>query len=103
MSQNLRSLDTSSSTSEQPIERLVKLVRVRSASGARFVEFDFAIDDPRLFVELILPREAFKQFCERNQVQMMSEEQASIVDGEFNKWRYGEETLMASNHDRTSC
>jgi len=83
-------------------DKLAKLVRVRSPEGARFVEFDFAIGDPKLFVELILPKPAFELFCKNNKVQMMTDEQAQLVDGEFNKWRYGEETLMAKNHDRTA-
>lgn len=87
---------------EGQFDRLVKLVRIRSPENARFVEFDFAIGDPRLFVELILPKAAFELFCRNNKVQMMTEEQAQLVDGEFDKWRYGEETLMANNHDRAT-
>jgi len=81
-------------------DRLTKYVRVRSAENARFVEFDFAIDDPSLFVELILPRSAFKTFCEKNNVVYMSDEQVKAVDAEMEKWRYGEDSLMAHNHDR---
>ncbi len=81
-------------------DNLVKFVRVRSQEGARFVEFDFAIGDPKLFVELILPRPAFDTFCTTHQVVHMNEAQSQVVDAEFDKWRYGEETLMAKNHDR---
>lgn len=88
------------SLQEGSFDRLAKLVRVRSPENARFVEFDFAIGDPRLFVELILPKAAFELFCKNNKVQLMTVEQAKLVDGEFDKWRYGEETLMANNHDR---
>lgn len=79
---------------------LVKFVRVRSQPNARFVEFDFAIGDPELFVELVLPQTAFDAFCATHQVVHMDEEQGRLVDAEFNKWRYGKETLMAKNHDR---
>ncbi|MFC6673918.1 phenol hydroxylase subunit [Marinobacterium aestuariivivens] len=81
-------------------DRLVKYVRVRSPEGARFVEFDFAIDDPSLFVELVMPKTAFQAFCEANAVVHMSDEQIREIDAEMEKWRYGDETLMAHNHHR---
>ncbi|WP_020656186.1 phenol hydroxylase subunit [Massilia niastensis] len=42
-------------------------VRVTGAHDG-FVEFDFAIADPALTVELILPRPAFDEFCRMNAV-----------------------------------
>lgn len=80
-------------------EQLSKFIRVRSEPGARFVEFDFAIGDPSLFVELVMPQGAFKLFCEKNEVVQMTPEQMEAVDAEMEKWRYGEETLMAKNHN----
>ncbi len=79
-------------------DQLTRYVRVRSAVNSRFVEFDFAIGDPTLFVELIMPEKAFKRFCEINEVVFMTVEQQQAVDIEMEKWRYGEETLMAKNH-----
>lgn len=70
----------------------VKYIRVRSEPNARFVEFDFAINDPSLFVELIMPQSCFEEFCKRNQVVHMSEEQSQKNDQEAAKWRYGTET-----------
>ncbi|WP_027967820.1 phenol hydroxylase subunit [Halomonas halocynthiae] len=64
-------------------------VRVRSRDE-RFVEFDFAIENPELFVELILPPQAFETFCQRNAVTIMSDEQAHEVDQQMEKWRYGD-------------
>ncbi len=82
-------------------DELVKYVRVRSKEGARFVEFDFAIGDPSLFVELVMPPAAFEQFCQMNQVVHMSEEQMAAIDAEMDKWRYGEDTLMSRNQNRS--
>lgn len=79
-------------------DRMTKYVRVRSAEDSRFVEFDFAIGDPALFVELIMPQGAFEHFCKANQVVFMTQAQQASVDAEMEKWRYGEETLMAHNH-----
>lgn len=78
---------------------LTKYVRV-TKEDQRFVEFNFAIDDPSLFVELVLPKQAFNAFCETNRVIFMSAEQEAAVDGEMEKWRYGDETLMSRNHRR---
>ncbi|MFY0678826.1 MAG: phenol hydroxylase [Neptuniibacter sp.] len=79
-----------------------KFIRVRSPESARFVEFDFAIGEPNLFVELIMPQGAFKHFCEKNEVVHMTDEQMKAVDAEMEKWRYGEDTLMARNHNSST-
>ncbi len=70
---------------------MTRYVRVRQVVDDRFVEFDFAIGDPALYVELVLPREAFTAFCHHNRVVMMSDEQARQVDADMSKWRYGDE------------
>ncbi len=85
--------------SQRLFSTLTKYVRVRSEPGARFVEFDFAIDDPSLFVELIMPKDSFEDFCRRNKVVEMTAEQMAAVDQEMEKWRYGTETLMQHNHE----
>ncbi|MCW8865010.1 MAG: phenol hydroxylase subunit [Colwellia sp.] len=85
---------------EKPtFQQMAKYVRVRSAENSRFVEFDFAISDPSLFVELVLPKKAFEQFCQANDVVFMSQEQQDANDTEMEKWRYGEDTLMAKNRN----
>lgn len=76
-----------------------KFIRVRSPKEAKFVEFDFAIGDPSLFVELVLPQHAFEQFCITHEVIHMTDEQMQRVDAEMEKWRYGEDTLMQANKD----
>ncbi|MEH6577187.1 MAG: phenol hydroxylase subunit [Amphritea sp.] len=93
-------LHTRSEKADKPVfEQLTKYIRVRSSENSRFVEFDFAIGDPSLFVELIMPQAAFEHFCQVNDVVVMSREQQDAVDSEMEKWRYGEETLMAKNRN----
>lgn len=87
--------------SKPTFEQLTKYIRVRSGEGARFVEFDFAIGDPSLFVELVMPPAAFEHFCQLNKVVHMTEEQMAAIDIELEKWRYGEDTLMSRNQNRT--
>lgn len=70
---------------------LKRYVRIRDVIDDKFVEFDFAIGDPSLYVELVLPRVAFDAFCQHNRVEMMTEEQAAAVDADMEKWRYGDE------------
>jgi phenol/toluene 2-monooxygenase (NADH) P0/A0 len=62
-------------------------VRVRGIKY-RFVEFDFAVDSPDLSVELMMPKEDFKQFCQNYNVTMMDEAQILSVEHERAEWRY---------------
>ena len=71
-------------------DQMPRYVRVRSQPGDAFVEFDFAIGYPDLFVELVLPRQAFQQFCENNHVQHMDAQMSDALDADARKWRYGE-------------
>lgn len=70
---------------------LKRYVRIRRVVDDKFIEFDFAIGDPSLYVELVLPKAAFEAFCRHNDVQMLTEAQAAAVDADMEKWRYGEE------------
>lgn len=45
-----------------------KFVRVRRRRESGLVEFDFAIGAPEIFVELLMPAEAFAEFCDTNRV-----------------------------------
>lgn len=73
-----------------PFDELTRYIRVRSEPGDRFVEFDFAIGHPELFVELVLPREAFEIFCRHNKVVHMDSDMIREIDQDMVKWRFGE-------------
>ena len=62
-------------------------VRVRGIKR-RFVEFDFAVDTPDLSVELMMPKEDFKEFCKRYNVTMMDDSQIQAIEQERAEWRY---------------
>ena len=68
----------------QPLQ---KYVRVRSRTAVGFVEFDFSIGDPELYVELILPEAAFNEFCANNAVRWLSEDDSARLDADREKWR----------------
>ena len=67
-----------------------RYVRVTGTRREQFVEFDFAIGDPSLAVELVLPFTAFRGFCAHNEVEMVSPEEGARLDLEKIKWRYGD-------------
>lgn len=67
-------------------------VRVRSSEEDAFVEFDFAIGTPDLYVELVMPRPAFQQFCSAYKVQHMDARMSDALDADMQKWRYGEDS-----------
>jgi phenol/toluene 2-monooxygenase (NADH) P0/A0 len=47
-----------------------RFVRVTGRRGP-FVELEFAIGDPELHVDLVLPAEVFAEFCRANAVEML--------------------------------
>lgn len=49
-----------------------RFVRVTGQQHPPFVEFAFAIGDPTLSVELVLPEAAFQAFCQANQVTLLA-------------------------------
>lgn len=66
-----------------------RFVRVRETHDG-FVEFDFAIGDPQLYVELILTEAAFKEFCAANAVEHLDAEAANRLDQDKQTWREGD-------------
>jgi len=66
-----------------------RYVRVTNVVNEKYVEFEFAIEDPIINIELVLPFEHFKTFCEMNQVKHMTPEQEAAVDYDKLKWRFG--------------
>lgn len=51
-----------------------RYVRVTNRERPGFVEFDFAIGDPELALEMILPTAAFTEFCAANSVVLLADE-----------------------------
>ena len=51
-----------------------RYVRVTNAERPGFVEFDFAIGDPEIALEMILPTPAFAEFCAANSVVLLTDE-----------------------------
>ena len=62
-----------------------RFVRVRERHDG-FVEFDFSIGDPELYVELILTDQAFDEFCEANRVRLLDGDEAAQIDRYRETW-----------------
>ncbi len=54
-------------TSEK-IDTNKRWIRVTNKTKSGFVEFEFYVSDADLYVELILPEAAFKEFCLNNNI-----------------------------------
>lgn len=65
-----------------------KFVRVRELRPDRFVEFDFAIGEPGIYVEMILHADAFDDFCAENRVVFLADAPAGSNDDQ--QWRLSE-------------
>jgi phenol hydroxylase P0 protein len=50
-----------------------KFVRVMGTLPNGMVEFEFAVGDPDVCAELVMPKLAFDAFCAANQVEFLSE------------------------------
>jgi phenol hydroxylase P0 protein len=45
-----------------------RYVRITGTQKNGLVEFEYSVGEPEMVVELIMPHEAFKEFCATNQV-----------------------------------
>jgi phenol hydroxylase P0 protein len=57
-----------------------KYVRVKELRHDGFVEFEFAIGEPELFVEMILMAAAFDEFCTLNKVSFVTDNSRLKLD-----------------------
>ncbi len=65
-----------------------KFVRVIRVLPNGMVEFEFAIGEPDMAVELIMPKAAFDEFCASNEVEFVAGKDAEIdseaAEADFN-------------------
>lgn len=71
------------------INEHTRYVRVTGLARGDFIEFQFSIGDPTLYLEMILPKAAFEEFCATNKVVHLNAEQGRLVDADHAKWRGG--------------
>lgn len=68
-----------------------RFVRLSGERPNGFVEFEFAIGEPEIFVEMILPRVAFAEFCATNRVEMLPPRDPDAPQGDWD-WRLADAT-----------
>lgn len=83
----------------QTFDTTRKYVRVLEKRDDGLVGFEFAIGEPELFVELLLPQPAFAEFCEANAVTMLAESRAGPAQegSEEAQWEW---SLHQATHQR---
>ncbi|MBS1191409.1 MAG: lapK [Rhodocyclaceae bacterium] len=84
----------SASSPQQPMDTTRRFVRLRGERANGFVEFDFAIGEPEIFIEMILGREAFAEFCAANRVEMLPAQEADAVKDSDWGWRLADATQI---------
>ena len=78
----------------QPVNEATRYVRITGVTRGGFVEFQFSIGDPTLYLEMILPKPAFDLFCTEQGAVHLSGPQAAAVDADRHKWREGRATPL---------
>lgn len=71
-----------------PTRKFVRVTRLREDG---FVEFDFAVGEAEVYVEMILPAESFDDFCHLNKVTFLDEGTSlRMASPEGTEWRLGD-------------
>ena len=87
-----------SPTTESGFDANRRYVRVCERRADGFVEFEFAIGDPELFAEMLLPSEAYESFCQSNHVVFLEPREASAEgEDESADWNWN---LHQATHQR---
>lgn len=69
-----------------------RFVRITKERKNDFIEFDYAIGEEEIFLELVLPREAFLDFCVENKVELLSSTQIESTATKDWGWRISDAT-----------
>lgn len=72
-----------------PDDARSRYVRFHRITDHGFVEFAFGVGSPELMAELVMPLEAYREFCRANRVVYLTREEEAAMDADQAKWRYG--------------
>ncbi len=72
-------------------DEATRYVRVTDHDHRGFVEFQFSIGDPGLYLEMTLPPAAFEEFCREHAVRVLDDDAAAAVDAAERRWRFGDD------------
>ncbi len=76
------------------VENASVFVRVLGTRSGRFVEFEFGIGSDELKVELILPLQAFREFCEARNAEILPPAENVATELDRLAWRAGQPGLL---------
>ncbi len=68
-----------------------KFVRVMRTLPNGLIEFEFAVGDPDVAAELVMPKAAFDEFCQANQVELLTDAKPEPADADF-QWNLHQAT-----------
>ena len=68
-----------------------RFVRLSGERPNGLVEFEFAIGEPEIFVEMILPGDALTEFCLANRVELLPPRAPDAPQGDWD-WRLADAT-----------
>lgn len=74
-----------------------KFVRLTERRPDGFVEFEFAIGDPELYAEMLLPAAAYESFCQVNDVTFLGPREEGPVEEGAEDWNWN---LHQATHQR---
>lgn len=80
---------------------LKKYLRIKKIRDDGCVEFEFSIGDPELFVDLILPKNAFEEFRSKNAMATLSDVDVACRERKTRKYLYGED-ILRTQYDNTT-
>lgn len=73
-----------------------RYVRITDPDHRGYVEFQFSIGDPSLYLEMTLPRAAFEEFCREHAARVLTPAEGAAVDAGERRWRFGDDTEETS-------
>lgn len=88
-------IDESKDSSDSSLDQLdidLKFVRITRERPNGFIEFDYAVGELEVFVELILPTDEFHQFCKNNKVRLIASDEGRPSQDEEWDWRLSDAT-----------
>lgn len=89
-------MNSSDKTSSfDPAKTFVRVVNVRDDG---FLEIEFAVGEPDLFVEMILPQSAFQEFCAENRATLLGAPEAAPGEAKDWEWRLRDATYKRLGH-----
>jgi phenol hydroxylase P0 protein len=74
-----------------------KFVRVTACMPNGFIAFEFAVGEPAVFAELVMPQAAFEAFCRDNQVETLAAAVPMAADSPLADFQW---SLHQATHQR---